>query len=79
MKNKFLLMKCISLGALSFPTPFLVFFYVLNMFPDADLFARLITVIFLLLSGGLIGVTSYYKDTSIEAMKDWFPSSKPQR
>lgn len=74
--NKFLLMKCIALGALSFPTPFLVIFYTFDLFPETDFFMRMIAVIFLMLSGGMIGVTAYYKDSAIEAMKDWFPSER---
>lgn len=79
MRNRFLLMKCIALGALSFPTPFLVAFYTLDLFPEAPLFQRAITVVFLLLSGGLIGISAFYKDAAIEAMKDWFPSGDETR
>jgi hypothetical protein len=31
----------------------------------------------LLLSGALIGVASFYKDSAIAALKDWYPSDKP--
>jgi hypothetical protein len=76
MTNRFLLMKCMALGALSFPTPFLMAFYTFDLFPEAPLFWRAMTVIFLLLSGGLIGVSAFYKDAAIKAMKDWFPSGE---
>lgn len=75
--NKFLLIKCICLGALSFPTPFLFYFYVFGIYPMTnDQISRFIVVIFLLLSGSMLGTVFYYKDTAIETLKDWFPSEK---
>ncbi len=69
-------MKCIVLGALTFPTPFLVFFYLNTVFPHPNNYlARFYVVIFLILAGGLIGVVSYYRDSAIEAIKDWIPSA----
>jgi hypothetical protein len=65
------------MGALSFPTPFFIYFFVTNVdpntMPDPKKFL-LITM--LLLSGGLVGVASYYKDSAIAALKDWYPSGK---
>jgi hypothetical protein len=74
MSNTFLLIKCIALGALSFPTPFLLYFFVKGTIPE-DYFNRFIIAIFLLLSGGIIGIVSYYKDAAINTLKEWFPSS----
>jgi hypothetical protein len=75
VKNRFLLVKCITLGAFTFPTPFLVLFYLNMIYPEPnDYIARFIVVIFLILSGGLIGVVFYYRDSAMAAIKDWFPS-----
>jgi hypothetical protein len=77
VKNRFLLIKCITMGALSFPTPFFIFFFITNVDPNkisgSD---RFLLVSVLLLSGALIGVASYYKDSAIAALKDWYPSDK---
>jgi len=78
VKNRFLLIKCITMGALSFPTPFFIYFFITNVDPNA--FSgrdRFLLVSTLLLSGALIGVASYYKDSAIAALKDWYPSDKP--
>ncbi len=32
----------------------------------------------LLLSGGILGLASYYKDSAVAALKDWYPSDKTQ-
>jgi len=72
--NRFILIKCIVTGAFSFPTPFLIFFYVFNMTPSLDWFARAMIVLFLLFAGGLVGMFAFHKDRTIDAMKDWLPS-----
>lgn len=63
------------MGALIFPTPFFIFFF-LFAFDLADMSYRdrflLITI--LLLSGALVGVASYYKDSAMAALRDWYPS-----
>jgi hypothetical protein len=75
VKNRYLLLKCIALGALTFPTPFLVLFYIYNIAPEPDIFfGRFFVVIFLILSGSMIGVVFYYRDSAMETIKDWFPS-----
>jgi hypothetical protein len=38
---------------------------------------RFLLVSVLLLSGAVIGVASYYKDSAVAALKDWYPSDKP--
>ncbi len=79
MKNRFLLLKCITMGALSFPTPFFIFFFITNVDPnDISPRSRFLLVTILLLSGALIGVASYYKDSAITALKDWYPSDKAE-
>jgi hypothetical protein len=78
VKNRFLLIKCITMGALSFPTPFFIYFFISNVDPTA--FSgrdRFLLISVLLLSGALIGVASYYKDSAVAALKDWYPSDKP--
>ncbi len=78
VKNRFLLIKCITMGALSFPTPFFIYFFITNVDPnDYTYSVRFLLVLILLLSGALIGVGSYYKDSAIAALKDWYPSEKP--
>ena len=77
VKNRFLLIKCITMGALSFPTPFFIYFFI----TDVDLNAmgyrnRFLLITVLLLSGSLIGLASYYKDSAVAALKDWYPSDK---
>lgn len=66
------------MGALSFPTPFFIYFFLTNVDPNAfrprD---RFILITLLLLSGALIGVASYYKDSAMAMLKDWYPSEKP--
>jgi hypothetical protein len=37
---------------------------------------KFLLITMLLLSGALIGVASYYKDSAITALKDWYPSDK---
>lgn len=78
MKNRFLLIKCITMGALSFPTPFFIYFFITNVDPNEfSAGSRFLLVSLLLLSGALVGVGSYYKDSAIAALKDWYPSDKP--
>lgn len=77
VKNRFLLAKCITMGALSFPTPFFIYFFITNVDPnDYTYSVRFLLISILLLSGALIGVGSYYKDSAIAALKDWYPSEK---
>jgi len=78
VKNRFLLIKCITMGALSFPTPFFIYFFITNVDPNeiSDR-NRFLLVSILLLSGALIGLAYYYKDSTIAALKDWYPSDKP--
>jgi len=77
VKNRFLLLKCITMGALSFPTPFFIFFFILNVDPyELGPRDRFLLIAVLLLSGALVGVASYYKDSAITALKDWYPSDK---
>jgi hypothetical protein len=75
VRNKFLLYKSIVLGALCFPSPFLIFFYFYDIVPDTFL-ERFYMIMFLILSGAIVGLVGYYKDSTIEAMKDWFPSER---
>ena len=66
------------MGALSFPTPFFIYFFISNVDPNAISYSnRFLLVSILLLSGSLIGVASYYKDSAVAALKDWYPSEKP--
>ena len=80
VKNRFLLIKCITMGALSFPTPFFIYFFITNVDPNAiSTGNRFLLISVLLLSGALVGVASYYKDSAVAALKDWYPSDKTQR
>lgn len=66
------------MGALSFPTPFFIFFFIANVDTTALSFRdRFLLVSVLLLGGSLVGVASYYKDSAVAALKDWYPSDKP--
>lgn len=77
MKNRFLLIKCITMGALSFPTPFFIYFFLVNVDPnDYSSGNKFLLITMLLLSGALVGVGSFYKDSAITALKDWYPSEK---
>lgn len=78
VKNRFLLIKCITMGAFSFPTPFFIFFFMTNVDPNeiSDR-NRFLLVLILLLAGALVGVAFYYRDSAITALKDWYPSDKP--
>ncbi len=79
MKNRFLLLKCITMGALSFPTPFFIYFFITNVNPNEISYAnRFLLISTLLLSGAIVGVASYYKDSAVAALKDWYPSDKTQ-
>jgi hypothetical protein len=77
VKNRFLLIKCITMGALSFPTPFFIYFFIIGVDPNAyGSGNKFVLVTLLLLSGALVGVGAYYKDSAIAALKDWYPSEK---
>jgi hypothetical protein len=78
VKNRFLLIKCICLGAFSFPTPFFIFFFLTNVDPNQISYSnRFLLISMLFLGGALIGVASYYKDSAVAVLKDWYPSEKP--
>ena len=77
MNNRFLLLKCIAMGALSFPTPFLIFSFLFAVDPG-DLEHRFLVITILLLSGALIGLASFYKDAAVASLKDWYPSDRPE-
>src|SRR5258707_6095506 len=77
VKNRFLLIKCITMGALSFPTPFFIYFFITDVDPNAISYGnRFLLITILLLSGALVGVASYYKDSAVAALQDWYPSEK---
>jgi len=77
VKNRFLLLKCITMGALSFPTPFFIFFFLSDIAPDEMSYRnKFFVVSILLLSGALVGMVFYYKDSAVAALKDWYPSEK---
>jgi hypothetical protein len=77
LKNRFLLAKCIAMGAFTFPTPFLIYFFLSGINPgEAPYLHRLVLILILLLGGALIGVAFYYKDSALTALKDWYPSEK---
>lgn len=66
------------MGALSFPTPFFIYFFISDVDPNAISYRdRFLLISLLLLGGALIGVFSYYKDSAVAALKDWYPSEKP--
>jgi hypothetical protein len=76
VKNRFLLLKCITLGALSFPTPVFIAFFLAGIRPvEPD--QRVLVTLILLLAGAVIGMASYYKDSAVAAFKDWYPSDRP--
>ena len=77
MKNRFLLTKCITMGAFTFPTPFLIYFFLAGV--NAGQITpsnRFLVISTLLLSGAVIGLAAYYKDSAISALKDWYPSER---
>jgi hypothetical protein len=75
LKNRFLLLKCITMGALSFPTPFFIYFFLWGLDPnEVSAKNKFLLISILLLSGALIGLASYYKDSAVTALKDWYPS-----
>lgn len=77
VNNRFLLLKCIALGALSFPTPIFICFFLAGINPPIDPEHRFLVISILLLSGALIGVASFYKDSAVARLKDWYPSDGP--
>jgi len=65
------------LGAMSFPTPFFIYFFLSNVDPSHMSYQnRFLLLTLLLLSGSLIGVAFYYRDSAVAALKDWYPSDK---
>lgn len=76
-KNRFILLKCISLGAFSFPTPFLIFLYLFKIVPTDELM-RVMIVLFLIISGGVVGLVYYFRSSEMETKKDWMPSSNEE-
>ena len=77
-RNRFLLLQSISLGALTFPTPFLIFLYLFNIYPAHES-NRVIIILFLMLSGSLIGLVSYFRNFDVQNKKDWVPSKQEGR
>ena len=76
-RNRFLLLQCISLGALTFPTPFLIFLYLFNINPAHEI-TRIFVVLFLMLAGGVIGLVSYFRSADVQEKKDWVPSQSEE-
>jgi len=77
LKNQFLLAKCISLGAFSFPTPFFIYFFFEGVDAGGMSYSsRFLLILTLMLGGALIGVAAFYKDSAIAALKDWYPSDR---
>jgi hypothetical protein len=65
------------MGAFSFPTPFLIYFFIGGVNPGQISYSnRFLLISTLLLSGALIGMAAYYKDSAIAALKDWYPSER---
>jgi hypothetical protein len=65
------------MGALSFPTPFFIYFFISDFDPSRMTYGnRFLLILLLLLGGAIIGLASYYKDSAIAALKDWYPSEK---
>jgi hypothetical protein len=65
------------MGAFSFPTPFLIYFFLGGV--DAGEISyqnRFLLIVLLLLGGALIGLASFYKDAAIATLKDWYPSRR---
>jgi hypothetical protein len=80
VKNRFLLLKQIAIGAFCFPTPFFIYFFIAGVDPfDLNYTNRFLLMSTLLLSGAILGLASYYKDSAVAALKDWYPSDKTQR
>jgi hypothetical protein len=80
VKNRFLLLKQIALGAFCFPTPFFIYFMITGLDPfELNFTNRFLLISTLLLSGAILGLASYYKDSAVAALKDWYPSDKTQR
>lgn len=66
------------MGALSFPTPFFIFFFLSGIDVQSISYPhRFLLISILLLGGALIGVASYYKDSAMLALRDWYPSDNP--
>lgn len=63
------------MGALSFPTPFLIYFFLWGLDPnEISSKSKFLLISILLLGGALVGLASYYKDSAVAALKDWYPS-----
>jgi uncharacterized membrane protein len=68
------------MGALSFPTPFFIYFFISGIDPNGMAPEhRFLVISILLLSGALIGLISFYKDAAVAALKDWYPSERPSK
>jgi hypothetical protein len=68
------------MGALSFPTPFFICFFLWGINPsEMTPENRFLTISILLLSGALVGLISFYKDSAVAALKDWYPSERPTK
>lgn len=66
-------------GGAQLPTPFFIYFFIAGLDPfNLDSSSRFLLVSTLLLSGAIVGVASYYKDSAVAALKDWYPSDKAQ-
>ncbi len=76
-RNRFLQLQSISLGALTFPTPFLIFLYLFNIYPEHES-NRVLLILFLMLSGSLIGLVSYFRNHEVQTKKDWIPSKREE-
>ncbi len=66
------------MGALSFPTPILIWLFLFGVDPG-DLEHRFLVTTILLLSGAVIGLAFFYKDNALATLKDWYPSDGPVR
>lgn len=67
-----------SMGALSFPTPFFIYFFLIDVDPNEISYRnRFFLISILLLSGALVGLAYYYRDSALSTLKDWYPSERP--
>ncbi|MEJ0001228.1 MAG: hypothetical protein WDO13_19970 [Verrucomicrobiota bacterium] len=64
-------------GGAELPNALFYYFFITNVNPNEISYAnRFLLISILLLGGALIGVASYYKDSAVTALKDWYPSEK---